>query len=159
MKKALTLLCCLAAWLFSAAQASADAVSEEEINMYLQIGDRVLTVQMAENTSVQALFDLLADGPLTLEMSDYAGMEKGASLPETLPENNEPMNTVPGDVILYQGRTFVIYYSTNSWSLTPLGKVQDVTEEELRELLGDGDVTVTLSLTNPLENETDNTHL
>lgn len=153
MKRALTLLCCLMAMWFSAAQASADTLSVEEFEMYMQIGDRVLTVQMAENTSVQALIELLADGPLTLEMADYAGMEKGASLPEKLPENNEPMNTVPGDVILYQGRTFVIYYSTNSWSLTPLGKVQDVTAEELRVLLGDGDVSVTLSLTNPPETE------
>ena len=153
MKKALTLLCCLmTAWL-SAAQASAEALPTEENKMYLQIGDRVLTVQMTENTSVQALFGLLAEGPLPLEMADYAGMEKGAVLPDSLPENNEPMNTVPGDVILYQGRTFVIYYGTNSWSLTPLGKVQGVAAEELRELLGEGDVSVTLSLTNPLENE------
>jgi len=153
MKKALMLLCCLMAAWFSVAQASKAALPKEENKMYLQIGDQVLTVQMTENTSVQALFDLLAEGPLTLEMADYAGMEKGAALPQTLPENNEPMNTVAGDVILYQGRTFVIYYSTNSWSLTPLGKVQDVTAEELRELLGEGDVSVTLSLTNPLENE------
>lgn len=153
MKQLLTLLCCLmAVWLFTA-QASADALAKEESKMYLQIGDRVLTVQMAENTSVQALLELLAEGPLTLEMADYAGMEKGAALPRTLPENNEPMNTVAGDVILYQGRTFVIYYSTNSWSLTPLGKVQDVTAEELRKLLGEGDVSVTLSLTKPLKTE------
>ncbi len=149
MKKALALLCCLMAALLPIAQASAEILKEEN-KMYLQIGDRILTVQMAENTSVEALLALLADGPLTLEMTDYAGMEKGASLPETLPENNEPMNTVPGDVILFQGRTFVIYYSTNSWSLTPLGKVQDITAEELRALLGDGDVSVTLLLTNPL---------
>lgn len=153
MKKILALLCCLTALRLSVAQASKNTILEEEIKMYLQIGDRVLTVQMVENTTVQALIELIADGPLTLEMADFAGMEKGASLPETLPENNEPMNTVPGDVILFQGRTFVIYYSTNSWSLTPLGKVQNITEEELRELLGDGDVTVTLSLTDPLGNE------
>jgi len=151
MKKAFMLLCCLMAVWFSAAHASTESVPREEIKMYLQIDDRVLTIEMAENTSVQALFELLSDGPLTLEMTDYAGMEKGAPLPQSLPENNEPMNTVAGDVILYQGRTFVIYYSTNSWNLTPLGKVQDVTAEELRELLGDGDVSVTLSLTNPLE--------
>lgn len=153
MRKALAVLCCLAAGWLSVAQAGTDTLPEAEIKMYLQIGDRVLTVQMAENTSVQALFELLADGPLTLDMSDYAGMEKGASLPETLPENNEPMNAVAGDVILYQGRTFVIYYGTNSWSLTPLGKVQDVTAEDLRELLGEGDVSVTLSLAYPLDNE------
>ncbi len=151
MKQPLILLCCLMAAWFTAAQPRADILPKEETKMYLGIGDQVLTVKMADNTSVEALLALLAEGPLTLEMSDYASMEKGASLPEKLPENNEPMNTVPGDVILYQGRTFVIYYSTNSWSLTPLGKVQGVTAEKLRELLGDGDVTVTLSLTNPQE--------
>lgn len=152
MKRAIALTCCLTAvWLF-AARAFADTSTKEDIEMFMQIGDRVLTVQMAENSSVEALFALLADGPLTLEMGDYAGMEKNASLPETLPENNEPMDTVPGDVILFQGRTIAIYYSTNSWSLTPLGKVRDVTAEELRALLGEGDVSVTLSLERPGEN-------
>ncbi len=156
MKRTFILLCCLMLALFTAAQASTDSLPEEENKMYLQIGEQVLTVQMAENTSVDALLALLADGPLTLEMGDYAGMEKNAPLPESLPENNEPMDTVAGDVILFQGRTFVIYYSTNSWSLTPLGKVQDVTAEELRALLGEGDVSVTLSMTNPLETEAAN---
>lgn len=152
MKRAAALLCCLTAvWLFTA-RAVTEPSNEEEIEMFMQIGDRVLTVQMAENSSVEALLALLADGPLTLEMGDYAGMEKNASLPQALPENNEPMDTVPGDVILFQGQTFVIYYSTNSWSLTRLGRVRDVAAEELRALLGDGDVSVTLSLTNPQEN-------
>ena len=88
----------------------------------------------------------MADGPLTLNMSDYAGMEKGADLGITLPQNNEQMNTRAGDIILYQGRTFVIYYDTNSWSLTPIGKIDNVDPEELRKVLGSGDVTVTLSL-------------
>lgn len=55
-------------------------------------------------------------------MSDYANMEKGADLGVTLPQNNVQMNTQAGDVILYQGRTIVIYYDTNSWRLTPIGK-------------------------------------
>jgi len=79
-------------------------------------------------------------------MSDYASMEKGADLGVTLPQNNEPMNTQVGDIILYQGRTFVIYYDTNSWSLTPIGKIDNVDEESLRAALGTGDVTVTLSI-------------
>jgi len=95
---------------------------------------------------VDALKELMADGPLTLDMSDYAGMEKGADLGVTLPQNNEQMNTQAGDIILYQGRTFVIYYDTNSWSLTPIGKIDDVDAENLRMVLGTGDVTVTLSL-------------
>jgi len=32
--------------------------------------------------------------------------------------------TEPGDVILYQGNQITIYYDTNTWSFTRLGKVQ-----------------------------------
>lgn len=119
---------------------------EAEMKMKLQIGDTAFTATLAKNSSVDALKELMADGPLTLNMSDYAGMEKGADLGVTLPQNNEHMNTQPGDLILYQGRTFVIYYDTNSWSLTPIGKIDNVDAESLRAALGDGDVTVTLSL-------------
>ncbi len=117
-----------------------------EMKMKIQIGDTAFTATLAENSSVDALKELMADGPLTLNMSDYASMEKGADLGVTLPQNNEQMNTQAGDIILYQGRTFVIYYDTNSWSLTPIGKIDNVDAEKLREVLGTGDVTVTLSL-------------
>ncbi len=93
-----------------------------DMKMKIQIGDTAFTATLADNSSVDALKELLADGPLTLDMSDYANMEKGADLGITLPQNNEQMNTQAGDIILYQGRTFVIYYDTNSWSLTPIGK-------------------------------------
>lgn len=126
------------------AQETAEQETAEK--MKIQVGDTVFTVTLAENSSVDALKELMEDGPLTLEMSDYAGMEKGADLGVSLPQNNVQMNTQAGDVILYQGRTFVIYYDTNSWSLTPIGKIDNVDAEKLKEALGTGDVTVTLSL-------------
>ena len=97
-----------------------------EMKMKVQIGDTIFTATLADNSSVDALKELMADGPLTLNMSDYANMEKGADLGVMLPQNNEQMNTQAGDIILYQGRTFVIYYDTNSWSLTPIGKIDNV---------------------------------
>jgi len=117
-----------------------------EMKMKIQIGDSAFTATLAENSSVDALRGLMADGPLTLNMSDYASMEKGADLGVTLPQNNEQMHTQAGDIILYQGRTFVIYYDTNSWSLTPIGKIDNVDAKALKAALGDGDVTVILSL-------------
>ncbi len=117
-----------------------------EMKMKIQVGDTTFTATLAENSSVDALKELMADGSLTLNMSDYANMEKGADLGVTLPQNNEQMNTQAGDIILYQGRTFVIYYDTNSWSLTPIGKIDNVDAESLRTALGEDDVTVTLSL-------------
>lgn len=112
----------------------------------IEIGQEIFTATLANNSSVDALKELLKDGPLTLKMSDYAGMEKGADLGVTLPQNNQQMNTTAGDIILYQGRTLVIYYDTNSWSLTPIGKINDLDEALLKETLGSGDVTVTFSL-------------
>jgi hypothetical protein len=34
----------------------------------------------------------------------------------------------------------------NSWNFTRLGRINNVTTEELREILGDGNVTITLFL-------------
>ena len=117
-----------------------------EMKMKVQIGDTTFTATLANNSSVDALKELMADGPLTLNMSDFANMEKNVDLGVKLPENNKKMNTQAGDIILYQGRTFVIYYDTNSWSLTPIGKIDNVDADELRAALGTGDVTVTISL-------------
>ena len=119
---------------------------EETTKMNLQIGDTTLTATLADNSSARALAELLKKGPLTLSLEDYAGMEKVGPLGTALPQNNEQMVTAPGDIILYQGSSFVIYYGTNSWSLTRLGRIDDAEQDQLQELLGDGAVTVTLSL-------------
>lgn len=114
--------------------------------MNLQIEEETLTVTLADNSSARALAELLKEGPLTLSLEDYAGMEKVGPLGTSLPQNNEQIVTTPGDIILYQGSSFVIYYGTNSWSLTRLGRINDAEQDRLQELLGDGAVTVTLSL-------------
>ena len=63
-----------------------------------------------------------------------------------LPRDDEQITTEAGDIILCQGSALVIYYAPNSWNFTRLGKIDNLTVEELREILGDGNVTVTLSL-------------
>lgn len=130
----------------ASSQVPQSANVEESQMLKLTVGDTVFTATLADNSSVDALRELLQDGPLTLEMHDFAGMEKGADLGVELPQNNQPMDTQAGDIILYQGRTFVIYYDTNSWSLTPLARIEDTDAETLRQVLGAGDVTVTISL-------------
>ena len=114
----------------------------------LSVGGKILTATLVENSSVDALKNLLTKGDLTIEMEDYASMEKVGALGTTLPRNDEYISTVPGDLILYQGRYFVIYYGNNSYSLTRLGKINGITQSELKAVLGNGDVTVTLALGN-----------
>ena len=77
-------------------------------------------------------------------------MEKVGSLGVNLPTNDERISTEPGDLILYQGNSVVIYYEPHSWSFTRLGKINDITQAELKEVLGSGNVTITLSLPVPV---------
>ena len=112
----------------------------------LTITGTTLTAALADNSSAQALRELLAGGPITIDMRDYGNMEKVGPLGTSLPTNNEQIHTQAGDIILYQGNQITIYYDTNSWSLTRLGKINNITAQELRTLLGSGDVSVTLSL-------------
>lgn len=118
----------------------------EDTTMYVIAGDTTFTAVLADNSSAQAFAELLREGPLTIEMSDYGSMEKVGPIGQTLPANNEPITTEPGDIILYQANSLVIYYDTNSWNFTRIGKIQDVTQEELLDALGSGDVSVTFAL-------------
>lgn len=119
---------------------------ESEMRLNIQAGEHLLTATLAQNSSAEALVEMLSEGTVTIQMSDYANMEKVGSLPDSLPGNDEQISTEAGDLILYQGNSFVIYYDTNSWNLTRLGKINDMNQQELKEILGDGDITVELSL-------------
>ena len=77
-------------------------------------------------------------------MSDYAGFEKVGALGTSLPTNNSQTTTQAGDIVLYQGNQIVLFYGSNSWSYTRLGKIDDLTGWS--EVLGSGDVSVTFSL-------------
>ena len=114
--------------------------------MKITAGDTTFTATFADNSSAEALKELLAEGPLTISMSDYASMEKVGPIGTSLPRNDEQITTGAGDIILYQGNSLVIYYDTNSWNFTRIGKINDVTQAELLEAFGDGEVTVTFSL-------------
>lgn len=120
-----------------------------EDTMYIIINEHTLTVKMSNNSSAKALLALLKGGNITVDAHDYGNFEKVGTLGTELPTNDEQITTEPGDVILYQGDQITVYYDTNSWNFTRLGKVQGVTAEELKAILGDGNVTMVLSLNNP----------
>lgn len=127
------------------------AAEEETREMYIQIGNTVWTASLEDNPSVTAWVELLAQGPLSVDMSDYGGFEKVGGIGTTLPRSDQQITTGPGDVILYQGNSVTIYYGRNSWSFTPLGHIDGVADAELRETLkaGGEDVRVTFSLEKP----------
>ncbi|MBQ4243240.1 MAG: hypothetical protein II732_10540 [Lachnospiraceae bacterium] len=112
----------------------------------ISVNGRELTATLAGNSSAEALRELLEEGPVTISMRDYGSMEKVGDIGTSLPTNDEQITTEAGDLILYMGSAFVIYYAPNSWNFTRLGKINDISAQELKNILGDGSVEVTLSL-------------
>ena len=125
-------------------QSVGDTSSEEDAMLKITVGDQEFLATFEDNSSAREFQELLAQGPLTVEMEDYGGFEKVGALGSTLTRNDQRITTQPGDVILYQGNQITIYYGTNTWSFTRLARITDLTG--LTEALGDGTVQVTFSL-------------
>ena len=109
-------------------------------------GKSELTATLVDNSSATAFYELLKKGPLTVDMHDYGSFEKVGSLGTRLPRNDTQITTTAGDIILYQGNQITIYYDTNSWNFTRLGKVDGVTQAELKKILGKGDVSAVFEI-------------
>ena len=111
---------------------------------YITIGGSCFAATFADNAGAAALKELLADGPVTIEMEDYGSFEKVGAFGQPLPTENVQTTTQAGDIVLYQGNQIVLFYGSNSWSYTRLGKVEDLTG--WREALGSGGITAVFSL-------------
>lgn len=119
--------------------------SEEQCEeMKMTINDTPVTVEWEDNEAVAALKVAVKINPLTIQMSMYGGFEQVGSLGMTLPGNDTRITTSPGDVILYSGNQMVVFYGTNTWSYTRLGHITDKSQQELTQLLSNGNVTITL---------------
>ena len=121
-------------------QTETDNESGEEIEMRLSIGGTAVPVTWESNASVDALKNLC---PLTIQMSMYGGFEQVGSIGQSIVRNDRQTDTHYGDIVLYSGNQIVIFYGSNSWAYTRLGHV-NLSQQEMRNLLGNGDVSITL---------------
>ena len=118
---------------------------EEKTDMKLKIGDTEVPVIWEENESVDALKALAAEGPLTIHMSMYGGFEQVGPIGQDIVSNDQQTTTQAGDIILYSGDQIVAFYGSNSWAYTRLGHA-DLSQKEMEDLLGNGDVIMTLQM-------------
>lgn len=112
--------------------------------MRMTIADTEIKVAWENNPSVKALEEMCRDGAITIQMSRYGGFEQVGSIGKSLPRKDVQTKTSPGDIVLYSGSQMVMFYGSNSWAYTRLGKMTGYSEKELKRLLGTKDVTVTL---------------
>ena len=128
-------------------------MASAQTKVLLKVGGNTMTATLTDNEATRELTKLLEQGDITIRMSDYGGFEKVGALPQSLPTSNTQITTAPGDIMLYQGNQMVIFYGSNSWSYTRLGKIDGATESNLRQFLGNGDIVLTLSLESSTEIE------
>ena len=121
-------------------------LEQKEMSILMKINDEAVTVVWEENESVAALTEILLEQPLSIQMSMYGGFEQVGPFGTNLPRNDKQTTTQAGDIVLYSGNQMVVFYGSNSWAYTRLGKITDKSDMELEELLGNGDVTITLEL-------------
>lgn len=119
--------------------------TEQTSALQMTIGNTPASVDWEDNAAVQALTELCRNHPLTIQMSMYGGFEQFGSLGMSLPRNDTRITTESGDVNLYSGNQMVVFYGSNTWAYTRLGRITDKTQAELTELLSNGNVTITLS--------------
>lgn len=122
----------------------AETVTEAVKTMKMKIGKREVDVTWENNSSVEELKKFASLG-LTIKMSKYGGFEQVGSIGHNITSNDKQTKTAPGDIVLYSGNQLVVFYGSNSWAYTRLGKI-NLSKSELKELLGKKDVTVTLSV-------------
>ena len=118
--------------------------------MYLTIGGVTKTATLVDNSATQTLVAKLQEAPVTVTLNSSGGFEIWGALGFSLPTSNEQISAQPGDIVLYNGSNICMFYGTNSWSYTRLGRIDGFSGSELRTFLkaGESNISVTLSLNN-----------
>ena len=115
--------------------------------IYITIDGRTETTTLVDNAATRELVARLQEAPVTVTLNSSGGFEIWGALGFSLPTSNEQVNAQPGDIVLYNSSNICMFYGTNSWSYMRLGKIDGLTESELRTFLkaGESNISVTLS--------------
>lgn len=115
-----------------------------EMKLNVKIGEHTFKATLEDNEAVDAFVQMMKEAPVVIQMSDHGGFEKVGPLGQSLPASNHQTTTQPGDIVLYNGNQIVMFYGSNSWSYTRLGRIDDLSG--WTEALSSGTVTVTFSI-------------
>ena len=116
--------------------------ADAESAMHMKINEVPVSVEWEDNETVKALTEKL---PISVKMSMYGRFEQVGSLGRSLPRNDKRITTHAGDIVLYSGNQIVVFYGSNTWAYTKLGRITGKTQSELADLLGKSDAVITIS--------------
>ena len=112
----------------------------------LKVNGHSFNVKLEDNKATEALVNKLKKANITISAEEYGNFEKVGDLGFSLPQSDKYISTSPGDIVLYDGDKISLFYNSNSWEYTKLGRIVNVDSNELKEILGSGDVKIILSL-------------
>ena len=122
--------------------------NDNDNTMNLKVNNSTMKVKLSDNAATKALVERLKEGTITYNAHDYGGFEKVGALGFSLPSNDTYITTEPGDIMLYTSNQLCIFFDSNSWEYTPIGKIEGMTKQQLKDAFGTGEVSITLSLDN-----------
>ena len=117
----------------------------ESMTMNITAGGKTITATLADNATAKALAEKLKSGSVTVDMKAN-GFEHYGPLGFSLERHDKQISAVSGDIMLYDGNNICVFYGSNSWSYTPLGKIDGKTADELKNFFGTDTISVTYSL-------------
>lgn len=117
------------------------AIDDEKEYMKLYFNDTEISVIWEDNQTVQELMEEAGKGDIVVQMSMYSDNEQVGSLGKSYTKNDQQITTRSGDIVLYSGDKIVVFYGSNSWAYTRLGKM-NLPECDVMGLLSNGDITL-----------------
>ena len=138
---AATWFCCCSADNKAEAQTTMDKIN-------ITIDGVTKVIELTDNAAAKTLIDKLKEHAVTIALNTNSNFEIWGPLGFSLPTSDEQINGQPGDVVLYSGSNICLFYGSNSYSYTRLGKISGLTANELKTFLkgGQNNISVTLSL-------------
>lgn len=121
-------------------------IVKKEQTIKVLINDIAINVNWENNESVKDLKEKLKSGPISITTHQYGNFEQVGPLGITIKSNDENITTSCGDIVLYTSNNICFYYATNTWSFTRLGKITNMTDEEIIAMLSVQSAKVVLSL-------------
>ena len=118
--------------------------SVEQTKMKLFINDVEVPVIWEENDSVAELMEEASKGDIIISMSMYSDFEQVGSLGKKYRSNDKQMTVHNGEIVLYNSSNIVLFYGSNTWAYTKLGKM-NLSEQEVIDLLSNGNVKIKIS--------------
>ena len=120
-------------------------IDDEKEYMKLYFNDTEIPVIWEDNQTVQELMEEAGKDDIVVQMSMYSDNEQVGSLGKSYTKNDEQITTYSGDIVLYSGDEIVVFYGSNSWAYTRLGKM-NIQESDVTELLSNGDITLKIAI-------------